>query len=87
MHAFRSLPAQLDWEARQATVLSRSGVVMPQVQREQHQPLKLSPLTQIRRLSILVYLLWNCERNPLLKGEFLPSTFPRKLGVSQVSKV
>ena len=38
--------------ASAAIVLSRRGVVMPHGQREQHQPLKSSPSTRIRRLSI-----------------------------------
>src|ERR1700756_2995511 len=38
--------------ASAATVLSRRGVVIPHGQREQHQPLKSSPSTRIRRLSI-----------------------------------
>lgn len=39
-------------KASAATVLSKSGVVMPHVQREQHQPLKSSPSTRIRCLSM-----------------------------------
>jgi hypothetical protein len=38
--------------ASAATVLSRRGVVMPHVQREQHQPLKSSPSTRIKCLFI-----------------------------------
>ena len=38
--------------ASAAAVLSRRGVVIPHGQREQHQPLKSSPSTRIRRLSI-----------------------------------
>jgi hypothetical protein len=38
--------------ANAATVLSMRGAVIAQVQFEQHQPLKLSPSTQINRLSI-----------------------------------
>ena len=38
--------------ASAATVLSRRGVVMPHVQREQHQPLKSSPSSRIKCLFI-----------------------------------
>ena len=44
--------------ASAATVLSRRGVVIPHVQREQHHPLKSSPSTQMRRLLIEVHLLF-----------------------------
>ena len=37
-------------------VLSRRGAVMPQVQWEQHQAVKSSPSTQIKRLFIHLYL-------------------------------
>jgi hypothetical protein len=44
-------------------VLSRCGTVMPQVQWEQHQPVKSSPSTQIKRLLIHLPLrLWNFGR-------------------------
>ncbi len=39
-----------------ATVLSGTGVVIPHVQREQHQPLKLSPSMEMRRLFIYTFL-------------------------------
>jgi hypothetical protein len=39
-------------ECEAATVLSRRGVVIPHRQREQHHPLKSSPSTLIKRLSI-----------------------------------
>jgi len=39
-------------KARAATVLSRCGAVMPQVQWEQPQPVNSSPSTQIKRLFI-----------------------------------
>jgi len=44
-------------KASAATVLSRSGVVIPHVQVEQHQPLKSSPSTLMRRLFMYIYLL------------------------------
>ena len=44
-------------KASAATVLSRRGVVIPHVQREQHQPLKSSPLIEMRCLFMCVYLL------------------------------
>src|SRR5712692_6577845 len=55
------LPAQLCFSkvsrakrlnANAATVLSSRGAVMPQGQREQHQPVKSSPSTHIMRLLI-----------------------------------
>jgi len=53
-------------KASAATVLSRRGVVIPHVQWEQHQPLKSSPSTRIKRLLILaeafseVLANWEC---------------------------
>jgi hypothetical protein len=44
-------------KASAATVLSRRGVVIPHVQREQHQPLKSSPSIEMRWLFMCVYLL------------------------------
>jgi hypothetical protein len=56
--------------ASAATVLSRRGVVIPHVQREQHQPLKSSPSIEMRCLFMCVYLLfyWNCDPTLLLMG-------------------
>jgi hypothetical protein len=45
-------------KARAATVLSRCGAVTPQVQWEQHQPVKSSPSTQIKRLFTRLYLFY-----------------------------
>jgi hypothetical protein len=54
-------------KASAATVLSRRGAVIPHVQREQHQPLKSSPSTQMRRLFMEIYL-WDCVPNPIPMG-------------------
>src|SRR5438128_2322808 len=55
-------------KARAATVLSRCGAVMPQVQWEQHQPVKSSPSTQIKRLFIQLYLFLACLGFELGRG-------------------
>jgi len=52
---FSKLSCARRLKASVATVLSRCGAVMPQVQWEQHQPVKSSPSTQIKH-SLLRHL-------------------------------
>ena len=80
-------------KARAATVLSRRGAVIPHVQREQHQPLKSSPSTQIRCLFIhlpLCVLDWSPVCDGWDRHVVSPTTtgnLPRNPQGGQVPKV